>query len=100
LDKLSKGNSASPGNEVHWREERCDMPRGYVVMTEMIHDHAGMAAHGAVTYDSLVEHGAKMLVVDSDYEVREGTWEGGSRLAIMEFESPEVARQWYESEAG
>jgi NAD(P)-dependent dehydrogenase (short-subunit alcohol dehydrogenase family)/uncharacterized protein (DUF1330 family) len=59
-----------------------------------------MAAHGAVTYDSLVEHGAKMLVVDADYEVREGTWEEGSRLAIMEFESLEVARSWYESEAG
>ena len=76
------------------------MPRGYVIMTEVIRDPAGMAAHGAVTYDSLVEHGAKMLVVDVDYEVREGTWEEGSRLAIMEFESPEVARHWYESEAG
>ena len=76
------------------------MPRGYVIMTEVIHDHAGMATHGAVTYDSLVEHGAKMLVVDADYEVREGTWQEDSRLAIMEFESPEVARDWYESDAG
>jgi len=76
------------------------VPRGYVIMTEVIHDHAGMAAHGAVTYDSLVEHGAKMLVVDGDYEVREGTWAEGSRLAIIEFESPEVARRWYESDAG
>jgi NAD(P)-dependent dehydrogenase (short-subunit alcohol dehydrogenase family)/uncharacterized protein (DUF1330 family) len=76
------------------------MPRGYVIMTEVIHDPDGMAAHGAVTYDSLVEHGAKMLVVDADYEVREGTWEEGSRLAIMEFDSPEVARHWYDSEAG
>src|SRR3974390_2017843 len=76
------------------------MPRGYVVMTEIIHDDAGMAAHGAVTYDSLVEHGARMLVVDNDYEGREGTWEAGSRLAIIEFETPEVAREWYESEAG
>ena len=75
------------------------MPKGYVIMTEVIHDPAGMAAHGAVTYDSLVEHRAKMLVVDADYEVREGTWEAVSRLAIMEFESPEVARHWYESEA-
>ena len=76
------------------------MPRGYVIMTEVIRDSAGMAAHGVVTYGSLVEHGAKMLVVDADYEVREGTWEPGSRLAIMEFESPEVARHWYESESG
>ncbi len=76
------------------------MPRGYVIMTEVIRNSVGMAAHGVVTYGSLVEHGAKMLVVDADYEVREGTWEQGSRLAIMEFESPEVARQWYESDAG
>ena len=76
------------------------MPRGYVIMSEVIRNPDGMAAHGAMTYDSLVEHGAKMLVVDADYEVREGTWEAGSRIAIMEFESPDVARQWYESEAG
>jgi NAD(P)-dependent dehydrogenase (short-subunit alcohol dehydrogenase family)/uncharacterized protein (DUF1330 family) len=76
------------------------VPKGYVIMTEVIHDDVRMAAHGAVTYDSLVEHRAKMLVVDSDYEVREGTWPEDSRLAIMEFESPEVARQWYESDAG
>ena len=76
------------------------MPKGYVIMTEVIRDPAGMAAHGAVTYDSLVEHRAKMLVVDADYDVREGTWESGSRLAIMEFDSPDVARHWYESEAG
>ena len=76
------------------------MPKGYVIMTEVIRDPAGMAAHGAVTYDSLVEHRAKMIVVDADYDVREGTWEPGSRLAIMEFESPDVARHWYESEAG
>ncbi len=76
------------------------MPRGYVIMTEVIRNSVGMAAHGVVTYGSLVEHGAKMLVVDADYEVREGTWEQGSRLAIMEFESPEVARHWYESESG
>ncbi|HEX3796812.1 MAG TPA: SDR family oxidoreductase [Acidimicrobiales bacterium] len=69
-------------------------------MTEVIHSPEGMASHGAATYDSLVEHGAKMLVVDADYEVREGSWGEGSRLAIMEFESPEVARHWYESEAG
>jgi NAD(P)-dependent dehydrogenase (short-subunit alcohol dehydrogenase family)/uncharacterized protein (DUF1330 family) len=76
------------------------MPKGYVIMTEVIRDPAGMAEHGAVTYDSLVEHRAKMLVVDSDYEVREGIWPADSRLAIMEFDSPEIARHWYESEAG
>ena len=76
------------------------MPRGYVIMTEVIRDPAGMTAHGSATYDSLVEHGAKMLVVDADYEVREGTWEAGSRLAVMEFDSIDVARHWYDSEAG
>ena len=64
------------------------MPRGYVIMTEVIHDAETMAAHGAVTYDSLVEHGAKMLVVDANYEVREGTWDESSRIAIMEFGVP------------
>ncbi len=69
-------------------------------MTEVIHSPERMAAHGAVSYDSLVEHNAKMLVVDPNYEVREGVWDKSSRLAIIEFESPEVARHWYESEAG
>ena len=49
------------------------MPRGYVIMTEVIHSPDRMAAHGAVSYDSLVAHDAKMLVVDANYEVREGS---------------------------
>lgn len=34
------------------------MPRGYVIMSEVTRDREGMAAHGAVSYDSLVEHDA------------------------------------------
>jgi uncharacterized protein (DUF1330 family) len=66
-------------------------------MSEVIRDPPGMAAHGAVTYDSLVEHGAKVLVIDADYEVREGSWKKGSMPAIMELESQDVARHWLRS---
>ncbi|OAA25824.1 hypothetical protein UG55_101925 [Frankia sp. EI5c] len=72
------------------------MPKGYVILTETIHDPAGMAAYSRHSGGSLAEHGGRVLVVDDDVEVREGTWPG-SRTVVIEYDSVEQARAWYES---
>jgi uncharacterized protein (DUF1330 family) len=71
------------------------MPKGYVILTEAIHDRAGMDAYGAA---SLIEYGGRVLVVDEDVEVLEGEWHG-TRTVIVEYGSVEQAREWYESES-
>ncbi len=72
------------------------MPKGYVIITEAIHDPAGMEAYGRTSGASLAEHGGTVLVVDDDVEVVEGQWHG-SRSVVLEFNSVDEARQWYRS---
>lgn len=52
------------------------MPKGYVILTEDIHDPAGMAAYGAASTGPLVDFGGRVLVVDENVEVLEGEWHG------------------------
>jgi uncharacterized protein (DUF1330 family) len=72
------------------------MGKGYVIVTEAIHDPAGMEAYAKASVPSIGEHGAKALVVDENVEVVEGEWHG-SRTIVLEFESVDKAREWYES---
>jgi uncharacterized protein (DUF1330 family) len=70
--------------------------KGYVILTEAIHDETGMDAYGAASRASLVEYGGRVLVVDDQVEVKEGEWHG-TRTVIVEYDSVERAREWYES---
>ena len=72
------------------------MPKGYVILTEAIHDREKMDAYGQASRAALVEHGGKVLVVDEHVEVLEGEWHG-NRTVIVEYESVEKAREWYAS---
>jgi len=70
------------------------MPKGYVIFTENIQDQEGMQAYGQVAGPTLGD--ASVLVVDQDPEVLEGEWHG-NQTVILEFDSVEAARAWYES---
>ena len=72
------------------------MPKGYVILTEAIHDADGMDSYGDASGGSVAEHSGRVLVVDADVEVLEGEWHG-TRTVIVEFESVEQARKWYRS---
>lgn len=74
------------------------MPKGYVILTEAIKDQAGMDAYGRASAPSIVKGGAAVLAVDAQPEVLEGEWHG-DRTVVLEFESVEAARAWYESDA-
>ncbi len=72
------------------------MPKGYVILTEAIHDQPGMDAYGRASTRSIVESRAKVLAADAKPQVIEGDWHG-DRTVVLEFESVEAARAWYES---
>ncbi|HSA50639.1 MAG TPA: DUF1330 domain-containing protein [Yinghuangia sp.] len=76
------------------------MPKGYVILTEAVHDEAGMQEYGKASAGALREHGAKVLAVapSDDIEVLEGTWHG-TRTVVLEFASVEAAQTWYRSDA-
>src|SRR3954462_12315818 len=72
------------------------MAKGYVILTEAIHDAAGMHAYGQASTQALIEFGGRVLVVDEDVQVLEGAWPG-NRTVVVEFESVDKAREWYHS---
>lgn len=72
------------------------MPKGYVILTEDVKDPAGMAEYAKLAQQAM--SGATILAVDQKPQVLEGQWHG-TQTVVLEFESVEAARQWYESEA-
>jgi uncharacterized protein (DUF1330 family) len=74
------------------------VPKGYVILTEVISDPDGMAAYGRAAGSSIREGGAKVLVVERQPEVVEGKWPA-TQTVVLEFESVEAARAWYRSES-
>jgi uncharacterized protein (DUF1330 family) len=71
------------------------MPKGYVILTEAIKDPAGMRDYGKEAVKAMA--GATVLSVDQKPQVIEGTWHG-DQTVVLEFESVDEARAWYESE--
>ncbi|HLM63330.1 MAG TPA: DUF1330 domain-containing protein [Acidimicrobiales bacterium] len=74
------------------------MPKGYVIMTEVIRDPEGMRAYSRAAAPALAERGAKVLVADRQPEILEGEWPA-TQTVVLEFESVEAARAWYTSDA-
>ena len=72
------------------------MPKGYVILTESIKDPEGMKAYGRAAGAAM--GGVNILAVDTKATVIEGTWHG-DQTVVLEFESVDAARAWYESEA-
>jgi uncharacterized protein (DUF1330 family) len=70
--------------------------KGYVILTEEIKDPAGMVEYGKLAMQAMA--GATIVAVDQKPQVIEGSWHG-SQTVVLEFESVEAARAWYESEA-
>ncbi|WP_414688446.1 DUF1330 domain-containing protein [Mycobacterium sp.] len=55
-----------------------------------------MAEYGKLAMQAMA--GATIVAVDQKPQVIEGTWHG-SQTVVLEFESVDAARTWYESEA-
>ena len=72
------------------------MAKGYVILTEAVKDPEGMKAHGQAAGAAM--GGVNVLAVDTAPKVVEGAWHG-NQTVVLEFESVDAARAWYESEA-
>src|ERR1700756_3089766 len=72
------------------------MAKGYVILTEAIKDPDGMKAYGKAAGAAM--GGVSILAVDTAPKVAEGSWHG-DQTVVLEFESVDAARAWYDSEA-
>ncbi|GAB2829234.1 DUF1330 domain-containing protein [Actinocorallia aurea] len=71
------------------------MSKVLVVFTEDIKDAEGMAAYTKAALPTMMT-GAKVVAVDASPRTLEGEWHG-TQTVILEFESEEAARAWYDS---
>jgi uncharacterized protein (DUF1330 family) len=74
------------------------VPKAYVILTEAITDPEGMRAYEKASAPALIRSRARVLAADSGPQVLEGQWHG-QRTVVLEFESAEAARAWYDSDA-
>ena len=72
------------------------MAKGYVILTEAVKDPEGMKAYGQAAGAAM--GGVNVLAVNTAPKVVEGSWHG-NQTVVLEFESVDAARAWYESEA-
>ena len=72
------------------------MAKAYIALTEDIKDPEGFKAYAAEAGKAM--SGAKVLAADPNPEVIEGEWHGPQTI-LLEFESVDAAREWYNSEA-
>jgi uncharacterized protein (DUF1330 family) len=73
------------------------MSKGYVILTEAIKDPEGMNAYAQAAAPAMGQGGCKILAVDTKPQVVEGSWHG-NQTVVLEFDSVDAARAWYESE--
>jgi uncharacterized protein (DUF1330 family) len=72
------------------------VPKGYIVITEDVKDLDGMTEYAKLASKAMA--GAKILAFDPKVETLEGEWHG-TQTVLLEFESVEAAREWYNSDA-
>jgi len=68
----------------------------YVIVDIDIHDPATYEANNLGAIDTVSAHGGTYLARGGPTEVLEGDWDP-RRLVILQFDSVEQARAWYES---
>ena len=68
----------------------------YVIAEIEVTDPDGYAEYVAPANASVLRHGGRFVVRGGPSEIIEGDWAG--RMVVLEFESVEAARAWYDSD--
>ena len=71
------------------------MPKAYILITEDVKDPEKFAEYGKAAGATMA--GVNLLAFDPSPQTLEGQWHG-PQTVLLEFESEEAARAWYESD--
>jgi uncharacterized protein (DUF1330 family) len=72
------------------------MPKGYAIFTEQVNDQEGMRTYVQAAVPTIFAAGGTIIVGGHPTDVLEGE-RHGNQTVIVEFESVEAARSWYNS---
>ena len=73
------------------------MAKGYVIFVEKVNDAEALNAYVQKAVPTILQSGGKPIVFEPTPEVIEGQW--GGQTVIIEFESVDAAKAWYNSDA-
>jgi uncharacterized protein (DUF1330 family) len=73
------------------------MAKGYVIFSDVVKDADGLNAYVQKALPTVLQSGGKPIVFEPNPEVVEGEWPG--QTVIIEFESVDAAKAWYNSDA-
>ena len=74
------------------------MAKGYVLFSETINDQEGYDAYLQKALPTVSASGGRPIVAQDGPETIEGEWQA-SRIVVLEFDSVDAARKWYNSPA-
>src|SRR5438105_12876241 len=69
----------------------------YVIANVDVHDPQAYEEYRRHVPETLERYGGRFLVRGGEIEQLEGSWEP-NRLVVLEFESVEAAKRWYDSD--
>lgn len=69
----------------------------YVISNVEATDQTRAAEYRALAQETVERYGGKFVVRGGAMEVLEGEWSTSKRVVIIQFDSVEHARRWYES---
>lgn len=72
------------------------MTKGYVIFTSEIRDRERYDRYLEKAVPTILQYGGRPLIAHDGPEVIEGGWYG-SRVVVLEFDSMDAARRWYNS---
>jgi uncharacterized protein (DUF1330 family) len=72
------------------------MAKGYAIVTELIRDPATYRSYVEKAVRTIQQSGGRIIVADDNPNILEGQWLP-SRTVVLEFDSVEAARRWYDS---
>ena len=73
--------------------------KGYLVAEAKVTDPAAYERYKALAQVAIAEFGGRYLVRGGAIEILEGKWISAPRLVVVEFESVEQAKKFYDSSA-
>jgi uncharacterized protein (DUF1330 family) len=72
------------------------MAKGYAIVTELIRDPAVYRSYVEKAVRTIQQAGGRIIVADDNPTILEGRWLP-SRTVVLEFDSVEAVRRWYDS---
>ncbi|HNJ75179.1 MAG TPA: DUF1330 domain-containing protein [Azospira sp.] len=73
------------------------MARGYLIANAAVSDAEAYEGYKKLAAVAIAQYGGRYLVRGGALDVLEGQWAGAPRVVIVEFDSVEQARKFYDS---